>query len=265
VQSYKFCSYGCRGAWRQKHWTAENNPKWQAGERRKDCQHCGISFEKPRRRALSLFSEQKFCSKECSDLGGLRHFGADNGNWNGNPRTKHRESKQASWARAVISRDQATCRDCGASGIELHAHHVLPYKTHPELRWNVSNGRTLCYKCHWAAHTGTAANGVNSGEAAAGHAGGNPEPSFGRKSVEGVTTRGRAYRRWEGPCDWCQKFLSKRFSDVVGKRHIFCDRACAAKHSSVIRKGKPRKSHGSNASTSAPRESDDIVWAHVKA
>ncbi len=263
--TYRFCSYACRGVWRTKHWSAEKNPKWQGGERRKSCQHCGLEFDKPQRRAMSLFANQKFCSKACADLGGLRHFGADNGNWNGMPRKKHRESKHAAWARAVISRDLATCQDCGVVGVELHAHHVKPYKRHPDLRWDVSNGLTLCHKCHWAAHSGLAANGVNSGKAAAGQAGGNPEPSFGRKPVEGVTTRGRAYRRWEGPCDWCSKFLSKRFSDVAGKQRIFCDRVCAGKSRSLLRKGVPRNSHGSNASTSAPRESDDIVWPHVKA
>lgn len=264
AKTYRFCSYACKGGWTAKHGTAENSPKWQGGERQKTCQQCGILFEKPRRRAISLFVNQKFCSKACADQGGHRYFGPENANWNGNPRRKHRESKQASWARAVISRDLATCQGCGASGVELHAHHLTPYRDNPSLRWDVANGQTLCFRCHWAEHTGPAANGVNSGEAAAGHAGGNPEPSFGRKAVEGVTTRGRAYRRWEGSCDWCGKFLSKRFSDVAGKRHIFCDRSCSAQHIGINRKRRT-KAYGSNASTSAPPETDDIVWAHVKA
>ncbi len=259
AQNYKFCSYGRRGAWRSKNWSGENNPKWQGGVRRRVCQHCGVEFEQPRRRALSVFEKQKFCSKACADIGGLRYFGPENSKWMGNPRRKHRESKQAAWARAVISRDLATCQCCGVTGVELHAHHLVPYRDNLALRWDVSNGQTLCFRCHWAEHTGPAANGVNSGEAAAGHAGGNPEPSFGRKAVEGATIRGRAYRRWEGPCAWCGKFLSKRFSDTAGKANIFCDRTCSGKHLSMTRKGIPRASHGSNASTSALSESCDMI------
>jgi hypothetical protein len=56
---------------------------------------------------------------------------------------------------------------------------------------------TLCHRCHWAEHAASDANGVNSGNIRPGHAEDNPEPSDGRKPVEGVTTRGRAYRRWE--------------------------------------------------------------------
>ncbi|MCA9183346.1 MAG: HNH endonuclease [Planctomycetales bacterium] len=155
----------------------------------------------------------------------------------------------------MISRDVATCQHCGAAGVELHAHHVKPHRDFPELRWDVSNGITLCYACHWEVHSACDANGVNSGKPAAGQAGGNPEPSFGRKPVEGVTTRGRAYRRWDGNCNYCGTAVSKRWSDVKGKRHVFCSRSCSAKFQ--WQNNPPV--HGSNASTSSPRESDDIV------
>jgi hypothetical protein len=104
---------------------------------------------------------------------------------------------------------------------------------------------------------------VNSGNILPGQAGDNPEPSFGRKPVEGVTTRGRAYRRWDGKCDWCGTFISKPWSDTVGKAHLFCSKVCSGKHNAANRtyrvwKDAP-KSHGSNASTSALPERDDIV------
>jgi hypothetical protein len=174
----------------------------------------------------------------------------------GIPRRKH-PGRHAAWARKVISRDMATCQRCGVTGVEMHAHHVKSYIDHPETRWDVSNGETLCYRCHWDEHTGSAANGVNSGEPAAGQAGGNPEPSFGRKPVEGVTTRGRAYRRWEGNCAYCGAFLSKRWSDTVGKANMYCS-VSHAKHR--ITGSASAISHGSNTPTSAPPERDDIVW-----
>ncbi|WP_416360620.1 HNH endonuclease [Burkholderia gladioli] len=50
-------------------------------------------------------------------------------------------------------RDRFTCQHCGdARGGNLHAHHILPFATHPELRVDVSNGITLCKPCHKAVH-----------------------------------------------------------------------------------------------------------------
>jgi hypothetical protein len=50
------------------------------------------------------------------------------------------------WSKAVKERD-GRCMECGSLE-HLHAHHVLPKSTNPELRLEVSNGRTLCYGCH---------------------------------------------------------------------------------------------------------------------
>ena len=56
------------------------------------------------------------------------------------------------WSKAVIQRDVA-CVDCGAKA-PLHAHHVKPKATHPELRFDVSNGVAVCPACHWKRHEG---------------------------------------------------------------------------------------------------------------
>lgn len=223
AKTRRYCSHKCSNRF------GKNHPGWQGGEREKICQHCGELFRKPPDRAISLFRRQKFCSKACADVGGLRYFGEDNPKWNGNPRRKH-PGRHAAWARKVISRDRATCQRCGATGIEMHAHHIEPYIEVPELRWNIANGETLCFRCHWNEHTGSAANGVNSGKPAAGHAGGNPEPSDGRKPVEGLTTRGRAYRRVESHCANCGAFLSRRWSDAKGKPFLYCNKSCMMTH-----------------------------------
>jgi len=269
VETFKFCSFACRSVWRALYWSGENNPQWTGGEREKTCQHCGQVFRHKPDSTVTTFRKQKFCSKPCADAGGIRYSGPQNGNWNGDPRRNHRPSKHAAWARAVISRDGGKCRHCGSADTELHAHHVKSYKTHPELRFDLDNGLSLCAPCHWQVHS-KIANGVNSGKTAAGKAGGNPEPSFGRKPIEGATTRGRAYRRWEGSCENCGKFLSKRWSDVAGKAHIFCSKQCMGRHRYETRTGFHKTKspiHGDNASTSAPRplQGGDIVWTHVKA
>jgi len=40
-----------------------------------------------------------------------------------------------------------SCGHCGAKP-RLHADHIKPWKDYPELRFDVSNGRTLCEDCH---------------------------------------------------------------------------------------------------------------------
>ena len=52
------------------------------------------------------------------------------------------------WRKKVFSRDDYTCQMCELRGVELHADHIKPWRTHPESRYDVSNGRTLCAPCH---------------------------------------------------------------------------------------------------------------------
>lgn len=232
VGTAKFCSYRCRGAWRSVNFRGEANPNWRSfgDPREKACQECGAVFSIRKRQPITTFREQKFCSKACADRGGYRAKGDAHPLYRADSRRRSRAGKQGSWARAVLGRDKATCQHCGATGVEMHAHHIKSFAEHPELRWDIDNGITLCHGCHWAVHTALNANGVNSGNIRTGNAEDNPEPSFGRKPVEGVTTRGRAYRRWDGHCEWCGAFISKRWSDVVGKRHLFCSYQCSGKH-----------------------------------
>lgn len=59
------------------------------------------------------------------------------------------------WRFDVFSRDLFTCQECGdAKGGNLRAHHVKPFASHPELRFDVSNGVTLCDPCHDKKHYG---------------------------------------------------------------------------------------------------------------
>lgn len=253
----KYCSGSCRGKARSREFTGENHHRWTGGEREKTCQKCGKAFSIRPKQPITTFKKQKFCSKPCADKGGLRYSGADNARYNPDAdRTGRRDSRHDAWADAVISNDKATCRICGATNTELHAHHVRSWKEYPELRFEVSNGIALCAPCHWTIHAALAAKAVNSGKLLPGGAEDNPEPSLKRKLLEGVTTRGRAYRRWEGECAWCGKWLSKRASDVKGKAAIFCSRTCSGRWHY---RHKNPFAHGSNAPTSAAPERDDIV------
>lgn len=55
------------------------------------------------------------------------------------------------WRMACLRRDKRTCQDCGSTKGQMTVHHIKAYATHPDLRYDTSNGITLCVKCHAAA------------------------------------------------------------------------------------------------------------------
>ena len=63
------------------------------------------------------------------------------------------------WRKAVFARDEHTCRVCKKRGGDKHADHIQPFALFPELRFDVSNGRTLCVPCH-RTHGALVSNGV---------------------------------------------------------------------------------------------------------
>jgi len=78
--------------------------------------------------------------------------GAGNPNWKGGvtPINKkiRRSAEFRAWREAVFNRDNYTCVFCGARGGEIHPDHIKQFAHYPELRFEVSNGRTLCRPCH---------------------------------------------------------------------------------------------------------------------
>lgn len=219
----RFCSRACS----DKAVSGPRSPNWLDVPRTKTCACCGNEYG-PRPGGTTSFLRGKFCSRECGWKGQRYLRGEENPQWSPTSRRKNRSQTHASWAQQVISRDKATCQHCGVNGVEMHAHHVKPYRDHPELRGDVANGITLCHRCHWTVHSKSAANGVNSGDTVPGQAGGNPEPSPNRKVREGATARGRAYRRVEADCGYCGAFVSRRLSSVVSDQ-LFCNRSCAGR------------------------------------
>jgi len=109
----------------------------------KACVVCGMIF----------VGKHQTCSEDCrGHFRSIRQSGAKSHRWRGGitaPNILFRNSKEyAAWRKAVFSRDDYTCLDCGRRGGKLDADHVKPFSTHPELRLDVSNGRTLCRACH---------------------------------------------------------------------------------------------------------------------
>lgn len=64
-------------------------------------------------------------------------------------RERIRGSKEyQDWRMQVYIRDGFTCVECKDRGTRLHADHIKPFSLFPELRLEISNGRTLCVPCH---------------------------------------------------------------------------------------------------------------------
>lgn len=52
------------------------------------------------------------------------------------------------WRKDVFEHDDYTCQHCDQKGGQLNAHHMEDYDGNPELRTELSNGITLCKRCH---------------------------------------------------------------------------------------------------------------------
>src|SRR3990167_1885256 len=127
----KYCSLRCKHQSQRKRLT-------------KVCVVCGDVFE------IRPSENKKFssCSKETCRK--LNAFGKSNPNYrNGKylePFVRGRKHKE--WRGHVYKRDNYTCQMCGKKGGDLNADHIKPWAYFPELRYELSNGRTLCVFCH---------------------------------------------------------------------------------------------------------------------
>lgn len=79
-------------------------------------------------------------------------YGNKNYNWKGGTTLKHEQARKSIeykiWRTKVFIRDKKTCLLCGYQGNNINADHIKPFSLFPELRYTLSNGRTLCVPCH---------------------------------------------------------------------------------------------------------------------
>ncbi len=154
----------------------KGNPHWKGGKILKDCVRCGSPFlVYPCKKDTQLHCSLKCANRDIADTRrgianpktsryGKDNFffgkdfrGAKNGNWKGGitpANTLIRGSAEfKQWRDAVFERDNWTCQKCGAKSgkgkeVYLEGHHIKSFAKYPELRFEVSNGQTLCLTCH---------------------------------------------------------------------------------------------------------------------
>lgn len=91
------------------------------------------------------------------------HAGCKSYNWKGGITSANNTFRHSfeyrQWRTDVFTRDDYTCQGCGArsgngKAVVLHADHIKPFylyngtNGYPDLRLDITNGRTLCIDCH---------------------------------------------------------------------------------------------------------------------
>lgn len=82
----------------------------------------------------------------------IAQSGSKGSNWKGGVTSinkKIRSSyKYKIWRSEVFERDKYTCQLCGTKGGNLQVDHIKSFSNFKYLRFEISNGRTLCVDCH---------------------------------------------------------------------------------------------------------------------
>lgn len=121
-------------------WEGKEHPRGTLGK---------PSKQKGRKRSAESVKKmsQSHLGKKLPERSGENHWFWKGGITSENERLR-KSSEYASWRRQVFERDGFSCKHCGVRGGFIHADHIMPFSTHPHLRLDVDNGRTLCVECH---------------------------------------------------------------------------------------------------------------------
>ena len=82
----------------------------------------------------------------------IKQRGSTHWNWKGGITpsylTERRGEKYIKWRTEIFKRDDYICQICKKRGGKISADHIIPFSISKELRYELSNGRTLCWDCH---------------------------------------------------------------------------------------------------------------------
>lgn len=139
----------------QKYCSVECKNKSISKKVKVSCSHCGIELFRQRWEVLK--KKHFFCSVKCREkhLVGEKspNYIKDRANLKNRNHSIRWSKKMSDWRKSVYIRDNYTCQMCGArsranSHVTLNAHHIKTFSKHKNLRFNPSNGITLCEECH---------------------------------------------------------------------------------------------------------------------
>lgn len=141
VRERNFCNRECYAEWQTGQEKGTNKVQHY-------CDYCGSTLED----WPSQVREINFCDRNCAGkYHSKRITGSGHPNWKGGHNTRLSPEYKA-WRLDVYERDKFTCQKCGQVGGELNAHHVLGWARFESARFKLSNGVTLCKKCHHTFH-----------------------------------------------------------------------------------------------------------------
>lgn len=155
----KFCSWNCYCIDQHK------NKKGHKIIETRNCLLCKKEFGVSNKYSLIKRQKHVFCSTVCFLNSSKAHRyenGEKNPSWRGGvsePNEIIRNSaRYKEWRNAVFERDNWTCVHCGLRSkakkrLEIQADHIKPFALFLELRFELSNGRTLCKLCHYKTET----------------------------------------------------------------------------------------------------------------
>lgn len=133
----KYCSLQCSG-------------KAKANQVEKKCRNCGLVFNFKPSQLKAYPNSGKYCSRRCGyDYRVKKNAARPTDDRYG----RTNRVADIAWRTAVKERDNGVCQRCGVINEQMHAHHKATRGAHPELKYDLSNGITLCNSCHtWVHH-----------------------------------------------------------------------------------------------------------------
>lgn len=151
---HHFCSRTCYVIHWAKERTGPKSHKWNKSIPVIRCRVCHKEF-----RVKTRYGKpQVHCSRKCRAVTQAERFrGGNNPRWRGGTtdigtQIRHSE-KYITWRNACGKRDKFKCQFCNASHHKrLVVHHIKTFEKFPNLRFEISNGITLCRGCHIKLH-----------------------------------------------------------------------------------------------------------------
>lgn len=155
IQHRTLCSIACRDAYWKLH--PEESSTFKNGHVGiKSTPWLGKKFSKQHRENIrqGIITHPNFAvsmRNRALKLRGTNHWNWRGGITESNKIIRH-SAEYNTWRKAVYERDAWTCQDCHIKQKRPVAHHILSFEDYPDLRFEVSNGVTLCRACHNQRH-----------------------------------------------------------------------------------------------------------------